>query len=74
MGKSRLLKYMSEASGDISQRVEILQLPLIFLKHSGCCSWGWVDDNVIMIKHGRLLSSKHRTFKNASNSGIINKT
>jgi hypothetical protein len=65
---------MSEPSGDISQTAEILQLHLIFLKNSGCCSWGWVDDNVIMIKHVRLLSSKHRTFKNASNSGIINKT
>jgi hypothetical protein len=32
MGKSILLKYMSEPSGDISQRDEILQLPLIFKK------------------------------------------
>jgi len=32
MGKSKLLKYMSEPSGDISQRAEILQLPLIFKK------------------------------------------
>jgi hypothetical protein len=32
MGKSRLLKYMSEPSGDISQRAEIPQLPLNFLK------------------------------------------
>jgi hypothetical protein len=63
MGKSRLLKYMSEPSGDISQRDKILQLPLIFSKNSGCCSWGWVDDNVIMIKHVKMLSSKQRTFK-----------
>jgi hypothetical protein len=33
------------------------------------------DDNTIMTEHVRLqlFSSKHRTFENASKSGIINK-